>query len=230
MGTFPSSDRIKAVQSPEDAPPNSESHFREVLHSPEKTEEAKEIERLTRLAASDQEWSREDIVFVIKRVPLIVFADDMELVRNAVYRMIRTARGDMRSVIKLEGNMVQCFDSIPEVEEGKLPMVLCHDGKQAEEAAQIICERQIQEGVLIFDNDMGTPLGLEIFRSMQGQMPPKVARILFSGTHHKDAEKWIAEGILDHSIAKPGTPSGFLSGVAQTYLRKTLPKSPESNS
>lgn len=231
MGTSTSSDRLEAIQSPEgseEASPNSESHFLDVLRSPEEEEET---ERLTRLASSDQELTREDVEFALKCVPLIVFADDEELVRNTFFRVIRKARGGFSSTIKHEGSMTECFDAIPKTtEEGKLPMVLCRDGEQAVEATQILCKRPTQEGILIFDNCMGPPHGLDIFRLMGRQMPPKVARILFSGTHHKEADEWIEKGMLDHSLDKLGSPSGFLSGISQAYLRKILGMPPKLSS
>lgn len=225
MGTSPSSGRIKAVQTPEEASPNSESHFREVLHSPDETE------RLAKLAESDEELTREEVEFALKRVPLIVLADDEQMIRNALFRMIRRARVGLGAAIKLEGDMAECFDAIPQAtEEGKLPMILCHNGEQAEEAAKIVIKRQIQEGILIFDHCMGSPFGLDIFKSIGGQMPPMITRILHSGTHHRKAKECIKEGILDHSLNKPCAQSEFLSGVAQTFLRKILGMPPKASS
>ena len=177
---------------------------------------------LADLARVDRTLTREEVATVLNHVPLFVLADDEEAILKAVARIVTEGRQGIGSVVKLDGDIQQCFDALPKMEAGHLPIVLCHDGAQAETAARIVCERQIGESVLIFDQQMGFPKGFDVFMGLNGKFPPTTTRVLHSATLPQDIKECIEAGILDVTLAKPMNSAEMREKIAQAHLRRTL--------
>ena len=179
-----------------------------------------EMAWLEQLAKTGCELTRKDVDSVLHRVPLLVLADDEPTVRTAVFRIMTARRKNTNPVVKLEGDIQQCFDALPKMEAGHLPVVLCQNGAEAETAARILCERQIKDGIVIFDYLMGGPTGLEIFEKFEGDFPPGITKTLLTGTPPERLVKCLEAGILDAAIIKPPSAEQMRAKMAQTYLRK----------
>lgn len=176
--------------------------------------------RLVELAQEDRELTRDEIKAVFDHVPLIVLADDFDIIQQTSLNAIKRARQDRNSVVGLRGNMEECFTAAEEFNGTKLPMILCDDGKQAKEAARIICERGISTGIVALDQAMGGPTGTNIFKELNGRMPPRITKILQSSWPPDDVEDCLKKGVLDASINKFSHLT--LLDIARAYLRKLL--------
>lgn len=179
-----------------------------------------EIALLSELVKADVDLTREEVDTVLHRVPLLVLADDEPTIRTAVFRIMTARRQKTNSVVKLEGDMEKCFDAVPKMEAGHLPVVLCQNGVEAEIAARIMCERQIKDGMVIFDHFMGDPTGLDIFEEFAGDFSPGITKALLTGTPPDRLAKCLEAGILDAAIVKPPDAEEIRAKMARTYLRK----------
>lgn len=176
---------------------------------------------LSDLVNAGVKLNEQEVAQVIDLVPLLVLADDDPLMRDIIFMTMTFSREKTGSIVKLEGDMEKCFEALPKVGPGQLPVVLCHDGAQAETATQIICDRQIGNGVLIFDHQMGFPHGLDIFKGLNGKFPAGVAKALFSGSFPQDTDTCIAKRIIDVAIPKPPKDMEEMRAeIAHAYLRK----------
>ena len=106
-------------------------------------------------------------------------------------------------------------------------MILCHNGVEARQAVQIICERSIQPGILALDQRMPVLKGMDIFKEFREKMPPRLTRVLQSSRTHKDIQTHLVAGTLDASIGR--FYDDVLPALLKIYLRKTFqrPKGPK---
>lgn len=173
-----------------------------------------------RISLPAQSLSREEIDQVLQRVPLIVVADDDPSVRIAITRIITGGRDSIRSALRLQGDMEQCFEALSRVQANQQPVILCSSGAEAETATRIISERKIDEGLLLFDQRMGLPEGLDIFMGYQGVLSPRITRALISGTMPSDIEDYIKAGVLDAAITKPPDKALLRETIARVHRQK----------
>ena len=170
--------------------------------------------------------SPETATRIFERIPLFVLADDDPIMLRTIFRIIKVNRNKGSEITKFEGDMTQCFDALPKTEDNTLPIITCTSGAQAKEATLLVEERQINDGVYVFDNIMGTPFGLEIFKRMAADNErPRIARVLFSGSLPEDDQELIENGTLDGAIAKPLCDWHKLSPqLAQAYVKAQTSK------
>lgn len=180
-----------------------------------------EIAYLARVAEAGCKMTREEVNKVLGSVPLLVLADDDPCMRTVLFR-IMTASRKQEEIAALKGDIQQCFDTLPQVETGRQPVILCENGAQAATASQIICDRQIGNGILVFDQKMGSPEGLDIFKKFNRYFPTRIARTLLTGTPPADTEKCLQAGILDAAIIKPPDRDEARAIIAQAYLKRMI--------
>lgn len=196
--------------------------FYNPLKLPDK--EAFELHAFADLVRMGISLTREDVDKVFAQVPLIVLADDDDMMREILYLAVTDGRQKARSIAQKEGDMAKCFDDLKNVEPDELPVILCHDGLQAETATQILCERQIGNGLLVFDHQMGFPRGLDIFQKLNGKFPSTTTRALFSGNPPANTQECLKKGMLDVSLPKPPRNlDDMRAQIAEAYLKKIYP-------
>lgn len=167
------------------------------------------LDFLPGLADLDRDLNEEEVARVLREFAILVLADDEVFVRKAVRGII----GDVR-------------DS----DEPKLPSVECRNGIEAENALKTAAQDQIQNGLFIFDNYMGGPTGLEVYRKHGRQLHPSNLRVLLSGKLPPENKASIKEGHLDLAVNKPPGMHEFCHAIAQTYLKKVFgPKATEES-
>lgn len=182
--------------------------------------EAKELHSIAESSKAGCTLSRKDVDAVLRRVPLLVLADDEPMLRKIFFEIMTMSRDNTQSIVKLEGDIQNCFNALPDMKPEQLPVILCHDGQQAEQATTILCERQIGKGLLMFDHKMGYPRGLDIFKKLNGSFPHTTTRALISGTMPPDTNACIRSNIIDVAIPKPPSLDGMRAELARAYLRK----------
>lgn len=170
----------------------------------------------------NRELSREEVDTVLDHLPLIVLADDDPSVLTIVTEILTYSRENSDTVIRLQGDMEQCFNAVRTIKPGELPIVLCRDGVQAKTATRIIAERKIDGGVMLFDDRMGLPRGSDIFKGINGNLPQGMAKILMSATPPDDVEECLKKGVLDLSLTKPMRIERTRAAIARTYLKKAF--------
>lgn len=182
--------------------------------------QALELQTIAQLARVGCELTREQVDQVLNRVPLLVLADDEPGLRDLFFDVMTMSRERTDAIVKLEGEMPKCFDALADMKPDQLPVVLCHDGAQAEVATRILCERQIGNGLLMFDHKMGFPRGLDIFKQLNGSFPHTTTRALISGTMPPDTDACIRSNVIDLAIPKPARLDPMRTSIATAYLRK----------
>lgn len=182
--------------------------------------EALELQTFAEMAELGCTLQRDEVDKVLKRVPLIVLADDEPGLRNLFFDVMTMSRERTDSIVKLEGDMQKCFEALPNIKPDELPFILCHNGAQAEQATMELCNRQIGNGLLMFDHKMGFPDGLEIFQKLNGKFPQTTTRALISGTMPPDTDRCLRTNIIDVAIPKPPSMQGMRADLASAYLKK----------
>lgn len=171
------------------------------------------------LANKEKPLSEAEVSLVFSRVPLIVLADDDKYIRRIAAELIKRTQQDSGSVVRLEGDMVQCFSAARRL-RNKLPLILCKNGDEASEATRIICEDNIPSGILALDQNMGGPTGTSIFKGFNGKVPAGFTKILQSGFAPREIDEYIEKGIVDASINKVQIDT--IPEMARAYVRKIL--------
>jgi len=187
----------------------------------ERRSETTDLEVLADMVLLGLDLKRDQVSAVLNDARLVVVADDESLLRILVLRTLARER-DPKSILTLDGNMQGCFDNLPDKESGQLPFIMCSDGHQARLATQTVCERQIQNAIMIYDQKMGGPTGLEVFKEFSGSLPASSIRALHSGTVPPDAYEHFEAGALDAIIEKPSLPNEIRTEVARAYLMRIL--------
>jgi len=169
----------------------------------------------------NRELDHEEVDKVLDQIPLIVLADDDPNVLTVVTEYLILSRKNADSVLRLEGNMEQCFDAAKSVKAEHLPIILCRDGVQALTATRIAAERQIEEGLMLFDHRMGLPQGLDIFKGINGNLHPGITKALMTATPPDETEDCLIKGVLDLALTKPLRLNESRKAIATTYFKKT---------
>lgn len=170
----------------------------------------------------DRELTGEQVDAVLDReFSMIVLADDDSNVLEVVSAFLLLTREGADSVLRLEGNMEQCFAAAGSARSGQLPLVLCRDGSQALSATRIMAQKQIQKGLMLFDHRMGLPQGLDIYKGINGNLHPTVTKALMTATPPAETEDCLKKGILDLALIKPLHLDQSRAAIAATFLKKT---------
>ena len=172
------------------------------------------------LNSKQQKSRRLQIQAIIDRVPLVVFADDNEVIHRVALRTLAQFRSAGRDcLVPLQAPLPEAFQQADKVEQGKLPVIQCINGFQAEEAAQILAGRDSEAfGIIAFDQNMEKgPLGIDIFRKYHEFLPPRMIRILQSGAPG-DVRMDLSKGIIDASTDKIGNDS--IATIAKTFAER----------
>lgn len=180
-----------------------------------------EIAYLAHAAEAGCTLTREEVGMVLNSVPLFVLADDEPCMRTVLFRIMTASRG-REDIVMLKGDIQQCFDTLPKVEAGRQPVILCENGTQANTASQIICDRKIENGILVFDHRMGLPEGLDIFKKFDEYFPSRITKALMTGTPPMDTGECLRAGILDAAIIKPPDRDEARATIAQAYLKRMI--------
>ncbi len=157
----------------------------------------------------DRELTREEVKCVIRgRSVLVVTENELEVLR-ATLRSLNHALKSGTTVITLdEGDISSRFDKLHLIrKDGKFPFITCTDGNEARQAFENIIRQGIEGSTLLVDHDMGSksPRGFALFNELGPYLPPRTARMLYSGFPPKGCSEAISSGKVDLVIEKPST-------------------------
>lgn len=182
--------------------------------------EFRENPDLKALAGIDRPLTKEEQRAVLESLPFMLVADDEASMPRLASRLISRTRGDAESVLFMTAPLVESFDLLQQQDDERTPLIFCRSGQEARQAVEILCERQLQPGLLAFDQDMGGPSGLRIFRDFQDKLPPQLTRVLQTSAAPTDINEALEEGALELCTSKL-SPMTF-PDMLQTYVNKTF--------
>lgn len=162
--------------------------------------------------------SKEEAIKIFNQVRLFVLADDEPCIQRAVARVIA---GHRRDIHTLNADRMEAGFEIAADRTSPPAMLLLKNGEEARQAALLAIRTQISDALFIFDRNMGHPSGLDIFKEFDKDLPPHLARVLFSGNIPSDYVACLEAGILDAAILKPmESNDAFRSEIAKAYLKR----------
>jgi len=177
---------------------------------------------LLALADVDRDLTVEEAREVLEQIPLIVHADDEEMIRRTMVRfMARIKQGGMETI----SDTYDSSELSPNV-PGQLQVLLGKTGKEAEDHLKSLANQtEMNRGLIIFDNNMHTgKTGLELIREYGSKLPPAFACVLQSGdADHATLDsirKAKEEGSLDAFLQKPVMPETARTQYMKAYLRR----------
>lgn len=177
---------------------------------------------LTELAQLDRELTREQIKHVLRQLSVLVVAHHEPVMGRTIPRLIAKGLVKPESMVRLkEGDMTSRFAAMPKVEEGILPVIVCSNGREFEEAARLTCDHKTQDGLYVSSYFLGNgPTSSQVFDRLGGELPSSTTRVLVTGGSPKNHKTDLERGIFDTVISIPKESDAFCAKVAQAFLKR----------